>query len=140
MRTLSRILIAALPAAIAHAQAPVADTTFSFDRGLYQAPFVLTIASATPGATIRYTLDCSDPRTSANIAQGVTPVTVTIWKLFQFAVEKVSGVGPTETAVGSLGLTLTTTVAAGIAVKRTPNITMPFSVSVTVGVLVSMSS
>lgn len=67
----------AMPTAAAVAQ-QVADTQFSSKRGLYAAPFSLTISSATPGATIHYTLDCSDPRTSANVAQGATPVTLTI--------------------------------------------------------------
>ena len=39
----------------------VADTTFSHDRGFYDAPFLLTITSATPGATIRYTTDGTAP-------------------------------------------------------------------------------
>ncbi|MBN1674988.1 MAG: chitobiase/beta-hexosaminidase C-terminal domain-containing protein, partial [Kiritimatiellae bacterium] len=33
----------------------VADTTFSTDRGFHNAPFSLTVSTATPGATIRYT-------------------------------------------------------------------------------------
>ncbi|MBM4061983.1 MAG: hypothetical protein FJ265_12940, partial [Planctomycetes bacterium] len=60
------------------AQTQVADTQFSVPRGLCSAPFALTISTATPGATIRYTLDCSDPRTSTVAAQGATPVTLTI--------------------------------------------------------------
>ncbi len=59
-----------------HAQAPVADTQFSVLRGLYQAPFQVVVSSATPGATIRYTLDCSDPRTSTLAAQGATPLSI----------------------------------------------------------------
>jgi hypothetical protein len=39
----------------------VEDTRFSQNRGFYSAPFALTIASDTPGATIRYTLDGSTP-------------------------------------------------------------------------------
>ena len=39
----------------------VADTKFSHDRGFYEAPFSLVITSATPGVTIRYTLDGSAP-------------------------------------------------------------------------------
>jgi hypothetical protein len=35
----------------------VADTKFSHDRGFYDAPFSLSITCATPGVTIRYTLD-----------------------------------------------------------------------------------
>jgi len=39
----------------------VKDTQFSFDRGFYEAPFNLAITSDTPGATIYYTLDGSEP-------------------------------------------------------------------------------
>jgi hypothetical protein len=39
----------------------VADTTFDVDRGFFDAPFNVTIASETPGATIVYTTDGSDP-------------------------------------------------------------------------------
>jgi len=39
----------------------VGDTQFSHDRGFYDEPFVLTIATETEGATIYYTLNGSDP-------------------------------------------------------------------------------
>ena len=39
----------------------VADTTFTAKRGIYSAPFSTTIACATPGATIVYTLNGSAP-------------------------------------------------------------------------------
>ncbi|MCU0917378.1 MAG: lamin tail domain-containing protein [Planctomycetes bacterium] len=39
----------------------VADTKFSHDRGFYEAPFDVTITCATPGVTIYYTLDGSEP-------------------------------------------------------------------------------
>jgi hypothetical protein len=39
----------------------VKDTKFDHDRGFYDAPFDLTITTATEGATIRYTLDGSVP-------------------------------------------------------------------------------
>jgi uncharacterized repeat protein (TIGR01451 family) len=42
----------------------VADTKFSKDRGFYDAAFSLAITTATPGATIRYTLDGSTPTTT----------------------------------------------------------------------------
>ncbi|NQU25108.1 MAG: chitobiase/beta-hexosaminidase C-terminal domain-containing protein, partial [Candidatus Nealsonbacteria bacterium] len=39
----------------------VADTKFSVDRGFFDAPLDVAITSATPGATIYYTLDGSEP-------------------------------------------------------------------------------
>ncbi|MCU0865002.1 MAG: lamin tail domain-containing protein [Planctomycetes bacterium] len=78
-RTLRRggaALLAALSSPLA-GQA-VADTQFSIDRGLHYAAFPLTISTLTPGASIRYTLDCSDPRTSATAITGLGPVTLTI--------------------------------------------------------------
>jgi hypothetical protein len=39
----------------------VADTKFSVDRGFYNAPFVVNLTNATPGAVIRYSLDGSLP-------------------------------------------------------------------------------
>jgi len=45
----------------------VADTKFSHDRGFYDAAFWLTITSATPGATIKYTLDGTNPTNSPTV-------------------------------------------------------------------------
>ncbi len=42
----------------------VGDTTFSVDRGFFDAPFDVEITSATPGAIIRYTVDGSEPTES----------------------------------------------------------------------------
>jgi hypothetical protein len=39
----------------------VADTKFSHNRGFYDSPFEVAITSETPGATIYYTLDGSEP-------------------------------------------------------------------------------
>ncbi len=39
----------------------VKDTSFSINRGFFTSPFQLAITTATPGATIRYTLDGSTP-------------------------------------------------------------------------------
>ena len=55
----------------------VADTKFSQDRGYYDAPFTVTIRTATAGATIRYTTDGSVP-TASHGSSGVTPVPVPI--------------------------------------------------------------
>ncbi len=45
----------------------VADTKFSADRGFYESPFALTISSATPNATLVYTLDGSVPSASNGV-------------------------------------------------------------------------
>ena len=39
----------------------VADTRFTRDRGFYEDPFTVEIATETPGAEIRYTLDGTAP-------------------------------------------------------------------------------
>ena len=48
----------------------VGDTTFSVDRGFYDAPFDVEITSSTPNATIVYTLDGSAP--TVNSAGAIT--------------------------------------------------------------------
>lgn len=42
-------------------QGQVAPVAFSVSRGFYKAPFSLVLSTTTPGATIRYTLDGSEP-------------------------------------------------------------------------------
>jgi len=53
----------------------VADTKFSHDRGFYEAPFSVTITCTTDGATIRYTLDGSEPSIS-NGSTYSTPISI----------------------------------------------------------------
>jgi len=53
----------------------VADTEFSVDRGFYDAPFSVEITCATPGATIKYTLDASTPSETNGIVYTV-PIAV----------------------------------------------------------------
>ena len=45
----------------------VEDTKFSVNRGFYAAPFDLVITTATPGATIRYTLDGEPPTATSGL-------------------------------------------------------------------------
>ncbi|MBN1672636.1 MAG: lamin tail domain-containing protein [Kiritimatiellae bacterium] len=52
----------------------VADTKFSQNRGFYEAPFSLTITTATPGATIRYTTDGRSPSATTGTAAGTNAV------------------------------------------------------------------
>ncbi|MFH1719464.1 MAG: lamin tail domain-containing protein, partial [Planctomycetota bacterium] len=61
----------------------VGDTKFSYNRGFYDKPFYLTIATETDGAVIYYTLDGSEPfdstvRSSTGIIYtGPIPITTT---------------------------------------------------------------
>jgi len=56
----------------------VADTKFDHDRGFYTAPFDLAITTATPGATLRYTLDGSAPTaTTGTVYTGPIHITKT---------------------------------------------------------------
>jgi hypothetical protein len=56
----------------------VADTKFSPDRGFYYAPFSVTITCDTPGATIRYTTDGSEPTlTRGATVTGPIPINTT---------------------------------------------------------------
>jgi len=55
----------------------VADTKFSHDRGFYETNFSLTITCATPGVTIRYSLDGKDPRTNFLTYSGPIAITNT---------------------------------------------------------------
>jgi len=59
----------------------VADTQFSHSRGFYTAPFLVTIATETQGATIYYTLDGSTPLTATAGLRHLRP----IWVLFSLA-------------------------------------------------------
>jgi len=56
----------------------VADTRFNHDRGFYDTNFSVTITSATPGVTIRYTTNCSAPNaTNGFVYSGPIPITGT---------------------------------------------------------------
>lgn len=57
----------------------VADTKFSMTRGFYDAPFSLSITTATAGAVIRYTLDGSTPSsTHGTVFTSPIPITSTV--------------------------------------------------------------
>lgn len=55
----------------------VADTNFDIDRGFYDTPFTVNITTETPGATIVYTTDGTDP-TATNGTTSVAPASVSI--------------------------------------------------------------
>ncbi|MCK4292749.1 MAG: chitobiase/beta-hexosaminidase C-terminal domain-containing protein, partial [Planctomycetes bacterium] len=56
----------------------VADTKFSRDRGFYDTAFSVTITCETPGATVRYTTDGSEPTLShGSTANGPIPISTT---------------------------------------------------------------
>ena len=54
------------------------DPMFSQKRGVYTAAFPLTLSSPDQNATIVYTLDGSDPRSSSTSLTGISPVTMQI--------------------------------------------------------------
>jgi len=51
---------------------------FSVNRGFYESIFDVIVSSQTPNAVIKYTLDCSDPRTSPNALTQNSPATIRI--------------------------------------------------------------
>ena len=51
----------------------VKDTTFSHKRGFYEDTFQLEVTTATPGATIRYTTDGSDPGPASPTVSAASP-------------------------------------------------------------------
>ena len=53
----------------------VHDTEFSVDRGFYASPFDVAVTTATPGATIRFTLDGSTPTENSG-TRYVAPVRI----------------------------------------------------------------
>lgn len=53
---------------------PTLQLAASADRGFYDAPFELTLTASAPDARITWTLDGSDPRTSARALVGSSPV------------------------------------------------------------------
>ncbi len=56
----------------------VGGTGFSSGRGFYNQPLDVVVSTSTAGATVRYTLDGSDPTSSSNYAEGLAPATVRI--------------------------------------------------------------
>lgn len=74
-RAIAGSLLLTVLAATARGQS-VGDTNFSEKRGFYTQPIDVVISTSTAGATIRYTLDGSDPTSSGNYAEGPAPLTV----------------------------------------------------------------
>ncbi|MCD6394305.1 MAG: lamin tail domain-containing protein, partial [Planctomycetes bacterium] len=71
----------------------VADTKFSHDRGFYDDDFDVTITTATPNATIYYTLNGSDPinpngTPTSDAIKYASPVTITTTKSLRAAATK----------------------------------------------------
>lgn len=64
-----------LPNSVHTYEGIVADVTFSPMRGVYEAPFEVTISCATQGASVHYTTDGSTPTPSSAVYTG--PLTIT---------------------------------------------------------------
>jgi hypothetical protein len=74
----------------------VADTAFSVDRGLFDAPFSVEITTATPGAQIHYSTDGSAPRPGAPGSRlYVEPISITTTTVLRAAAFK-DGLQPTN--------------------------------------------
>ncbi|MGC8823325.1 MAG: CotH kinase family protein [Bacteroidales bacterium] len=54
------------------------DVVFSHPGGYYNNPFILTLSGQSPGDTILYTLDYSDPRTSTTALTSYSPAYISI--------------------------------------------------------------
>lgn len=54
------------------------EVTFSSPGGYFDHPFTLTLSSPNTGDTIIYTIDCSEPATSATKKVGVSPLNISI--------------------------------------------------------------
>ena len=78
MKHLLPTTIFALVLSVTASAAKVKDTKFKHGRGFFDLPFEEVITTETPGATIIYTLDGSDPRRSENTVIGASPLTVII--------------------------------------------------------------
>ncbi len=59
---------------------PVTEGSVNCDKqsGFYRNPFTLILTADSPGETIKYTLDGSDPKTALNVLTGTSPVAVVI--------------------------------------------------------------
>ena len=73
----------------------VKDTSFSHRRGHYSAPIAVAIATETPGATIRYTTDGSEPAQSGNGTTYSSPINITTTTVLRARAFR-SGYAPTN--------------------------------------------
>ncbi|MBN1675890.1 MAG: chitobiase/beta-hexosaminidase C-terminal domain-containing protein [Kiritimatiellae bacterium] len=79
----------------------VADTTFSRERGFYDSAFNVTIATVTPGATIRYTTTGTPPTLTYGTAGGTNVVFAVNRTLCLRAAAFRSGYEPTDVATAT---------------------------------------
>jgi hypothetical protein len=56
----------------------VSPVTVDVEHGFFDSAFTVTLSTSTQGATIQYTLDCSDPRTSPSVKTAPSPVSLVI--------------------------------------------------------------
>ncbi len=61
-----------------HSAADVAPVSVNVDHGFFDAPFSVTLSTETAGATIKYTLDCSNPLSSPSAISIESPGSVMI--------------------------------------------------------------
>ena len=67
------VLVCAVLGSLAQGADPIVATpVLSMPGGTYNAELMVEISCATPGATIRYTLDGSDPNSGAEIVSGTS--------------------------------------------------------------------
>lgn len=61
-----------------YSSAAVSPVSVDADHGFYDSAFTVKLSCGSQGATIQYTLDCSDPRYSATMNTAASPVSVLI--------------------------------------------------------------
>jgi hypothetical protein len=61
-----------------YSSAAVSPVSVDIDHGFYDTAFTVRLSSGSQGATIQYTLDCSDPRFSPTMKTAPSPVSILI--------------------------------------------------------------
>ncbi len=79
----------------------VAPVQFSAERGFYNAPFTIALTTATPGATIRYTVDGSEPSATngTSYSQPITVDSTTLLRAMAFKPNFLPSTSETQTYI-----------------------------------------